>query len=69
MRLAHISERGLKELSNQGLFGDDQISSLRLYEKCEPSRILVSRDVVLDEELMLQSKVETEIVAIQPETT
>lgn len=34
MRLAHISENGLRELSKQGLFGSDQISSLELCEKC-----------------------------------
>lgn len=34
MRLAHISERGLKELNNQGLFCNDKISSLKLCEKC-----------------------------------
>ena len=34
MRLAHISERGLRELSNQGLFGNDKISSLKFSEKC-----------------------------------
>ncbi|KAH9655560.1 Integrase catalytic domain-containing protein [Citrus sinensis] len=34
MRLAHISERGLKELSNQGLLGDDKVTSLEFCEKC-----------------------------------
>lgn len=34
MRLAHISENGLKELSKQGLFGYNQISSLEFCEKC-----------------------------------
>ncbi|KAH9752645.1 hypothetical protein KPL71_014775 [Citrus sinensis] len=34
MRLAHISERGLKELSNQGLLGDDKVTSLKFCEKC-----------------------------------
>ena len=34
MRLAHISERGLRELSNQGLFGDYKISFLKFCEKC-----------------------------------
>ena len=34
MRLAHISERGLRELSNQGLFGNDKIYSLKFCEKC-----------------------------------
>ena len=34
MRLAHISERGLRELSNQGLLGDDKVTSLKLCEKC-----------------------------------
>ena len=34
IRLAHISERGLKELEKQGLFGEDHISSLELCEKC-----------------------------------
>ncbi|KAH9658981.1 hypothetical protein KPL70_023688 [Citrus sinensis] len=34
MRLAHISERGLKELSNQGLFGNDKVTSLKFCEKC-----------------------------------
>ena len=34
MRLAHMSERGLKELSKQGLLGNDQITSLQFCEKC-----------------------------------
>ena len=34
MRLAHISERGLKELSNQGLLSNDKITSLKFCEKC-----------------------------------
>ncbi|KAH9684673.1 DNA (cytosine-5)-methyltransferase 1B [Citrus sinensis] len=34
MRLAHISERGLRELSNQGLLGDDKVTSLKFCEKC-----------------------------------
>ena len=34
MRLAHMSEKGLKELSKQGLLGTDQISSLQFCEKC-----------------------------------
>ena len=33
-RLAHINERGLRELSNQGLFSNDKISSLKFDEKC-----------------------------------
>ena len=34
MRLAHMSEKGLKELSKQGLLGNDQITSLQFCEKC-----------------------------------
>ncbi|KAH9657805.1 hypothetical protein KPL70_023225 [Citrus sinensis] len=34
MRLAHISERDLRELSNQGLFGNDKVTSLKFCEKC-----------------------------------
>lgn len=34
IKLAHISENELRELSKQGLFGSDQISSLELCEKC-----------------------------------
>ena len=34
MRLAHISERSLMELSNQGLLGDHKVTSLKLCEKC-----------------------------------
>ena len=34
MRLAHMSEKGLKELSKQGLLGTDQISALEFCEKC-----------------------------------
>ncbi|KAH9704469.1 hypothetical protein KPL70_011474 [Citrus sinensis] len=34
MRLAHISEKGLKELSNQGLLGSDKVTSLKFCEKC-----------------------------------
>ncbi|KAH9769620.1 hypothetical protein KPL71_012083 [Citrus sinensis] len=34
MRLAHMSEKGLRELSKQGLLGTDQISPLQLCEKC-----------------------------------
>ena len=34
MRLAHISERGLRKLSNQGLLGNDKVSSLKFCEKC-----------------------------------
>lgn len=33
IRLAHMSERGLKELIKQGLLGTDQISSVEFYEK------------------------------------
>ena len=34
MRLAHMSEKCLKELSKQGLLGTDQISALEFCEKC-----------------------------------
>ncbi|KAH9654969.1 hypothetical protein KPL70_022170 [Citrus sinensis] len=34
MRLAHMSEKGLRELGKQGLIGSGQISSLEFYEKC-----------------------------------
>ena len=34
MRLAHMSEKWLKELSKQGLLGTDQISALEFCEKC-----------------------------------
>ena len=34
MRLAHMSEKGLKELSKQGLLGADQILALEFCEKC-----------------------------------
>lgn len=34
IRLAHMSEKGLRELHKQGLFGGDQISSLEFCEKC-----------------------------------
>ncbi|KAH9743695.1 hypothetical protein KPL70_003390 [Citrus sinensis] len=34
MRLAHMSEKGLKELSKHGLLGTDQISALEFCEKC-----------------------------------
>ena len=34
MRLAHMNERGLKELSKQGLLGTDQVTSLQFCEKC-----------------------------------
>ena len=34
IRLAHISERGHRELSNQGLLGDDKVTSLKFCEKC-----------------------------------
>ncbi|KAH9753275.1 hypothetical protein KPL71_015010 [Citrus sinensis] len=34
MRLAYISERGLRELSNQGLLGNDKVTSLNFCEKC-----------------------------------
>ena len=34
MRLAHINERVLKELSNQCLLGDDKVNSLKFCEKC-----------------------------------
>ena len=34
MRLAHITERGLKELSNQGLLGNDKVTFLKFCEKC-----------------------------------
>ena len=34
MRLAHMSEKGLKELGKQGLISSDQISSLEFCEKC-----------------------------------
>ncbi|KAH9782991.1 hypothetical protein KPL71_009148 [Citrus sinensis] len=142
MRLAHMSEKGLKELSKQGLLGNDQITSLQFCEKCvfgkatrhrspssaldfkttqeiwsgkppnlsnlrvfgcptyahisqgkleprvvkgyfigypegikgykiwclngNPSRTLISRDVVFDKEAMLQQKVRTEIEITEP---
>ncbi|KAH9717014.1 hypothetical protein KPL71_021670 [Citrus sinensis] len=34
IRLGHISERGLKELDKQGLFGHDHISQLEFCERC-----------------------------------
>ena len=34
LRLEHMSERGLKELEKQGLFGEDHISLLEFCEKC-----------------------------------
>ncbi|KAH9770761.1 hypothetical protein KPL71_012475 [Citrus sinensis] len=34
MRLAHMSEKGLRELCRQGLIGSSQISSLEFCEKC-----------------------------------
>ncbi|KAH9804147.1 hypothetical protein KPL71_002018 [Citrus sinensis] len=34
MRLAHMSEKGLRELGKQGLIGSGQISSLEFCEKC-----------------------------------
>ncbi|KAH9750404.1 hypothetical protein KPL71_013868 [Citrus sinensis] len=34
MRLAHMSEKGMKEPSKQGLLGNDQITSLQFCEKC-----------------------------------
>ena len=34
MRLGHISQKGMKELEKQGLFGHDQITQLEFCEKC-----------------------------------
>ncbi|KAH9705144.1 Integrase catalytic domain-containing protein [Citrus sinensis] len=34
MRLTHMSEKGMKGLSKQGLLGNDQITSLQFCEKC-----------------------------------
>ncbi|KAH9681147.1 hypothetical protein KPL71_026853 [Citrus sinensis] len=34
MRLGHMSQKGIKELEKQGLFGHDQISQLEFCEKC-----------------------------------
>ena len=34
MRLGHMSQKGMKELEKQGLFGYDQISQLEFCEKC-----------------------------------
>ena len=34
MRLGHISQKGMKELQKQGLFGHDHISQLEFCEKC-----------------------------------
>ncbi|KAH9695613.1 hypothetical protein KPL71_022838 [Citrus sinensis] len=142
MRLTHMGENGMKELSKQGLLGNDMITSLQFCEKCvfgkvtrhrspsstldfktpqevwsgkppnlsnlrvfgcpayahisqgkleprvvkgyfigypegikgykiwclngKPSRTLISRDVVFDEEAMLQQKVGTEIKVSKP---
>ncbi|KAH9668969.1 hypothetical protein KPL70_021600 [Citrus sinensis] len=66
MRLAHISERGLRELSNQGLF--ESTKGYKIWTlNGKPSRILISRDVTFDEGLIFLSKVETDIEATESE--